>query len=118
MPAGRPTGYDAELGEKLISLMSQGYSLTAAAALTGFHRQRAYEWEKKYPEFADAIRLAKGLRVAKLETDLLAAKDGPNVTSRIFALKNADALEWRDKQELEHSGTMTVQVVKFSENDL
>lgn len=102
----------------MIALMEQGFSLTAAAAKIGHHRDTIYEWAKKHPEFSDAIKLARGLRVFKLEADLLSAKDGPNVTSRIFALKNADATEWRDKHDVEHSGNMTVQVVRFSESDL
>ena len=37
-------------------------------------------------------------------TDLLDAPDGPTVTSRIFALKNADPTEWRDRVQQEITG--------------
>ena len=111
MPAGRPTDYRPELGEAILKHMKVGYSLTAAAALEGIHRQRVYDWAKTHPEFADTISLARGARVAKLEGDLLSAPDGPTVTSRIFALKNADAVEWREKQEVEHSGGITFETI-------
>ena len=101
MPAGRPTDYRPQFGEEILALMAEGLSLTAAAAELGFHRQRVYEWEERYPEFADVIKLARGKRVLKLERDLLAAPDSPTVTSRIFALKNAAPDEWRDRQEVE-----------------
>lgn len=101
MPAGRPTSYKPNYGEEMISLMASGLSLTAAAAELGFHRDTIYTWEAAHPEFADALKLARGKRVLHLERGLLEAKDGPTVTSRIFALKNADREEWRDKQETE-----------------
>lgn len=104
MPAGRPTEFKPEFAEAIIDKMSAGFSLTAAAASLGFHRQRAYEWAGKNPEFADAIKLAQACRTLKLEGDLLEAPDGPTVTSRIFALKNSAPDEWRDKIDHEMTG--------------
>ena len=101
MPAGRPTLYKGSYGEEMISLMAAGLSLTAAAAELGFHRDTIYTWEAAHPEFADALKLARGKRVLHLERGLLEATAGPSVTSRIFALKNADREEWRDKQDVE-----------------
>lgn len=104
MAAGRPTEYAPELGEKILALMSEGLSLAAAAGELDIHRQRVYEWEARHPEFADAVKLARSKRQAFLERRLLKAADGPVVTSTIFALKNAGQGDWRDKQEVEHSG--------------
>lgn len=104
MPAGRPTEFKAEYGEEILQLMATGLSLTAAAAELGFHRQRVYEWVDKHPEFADAVKLAMSKRQLFLERRLLAAEQGPIVTSTIFALKNAAPADWRDKQEIEHTG--------------
>jgi DNA-binding XRE family transcriptional regulator len=101
---GRPSKYNKAFCEEIISLMGDGLSLTAAAAELGIHRETAYAWEREIPEFSDAIKLARGKRTLKLERDLLRATDGPTVTSRIFALKNACADEWRDKVTQEHSG--------------
>lgn len=97
---GRPSIYKESFGEKLIALMATGLSMTASAAELGFHRDRLYEWEKQYPEFAECLALARGKRVLHLEKRLLSAKEGPIVTSTIFALKNADNVEWREKQEI------------------
>jgi len=103
---GRPTKYDDSLCARIIELMAEGLSLTAAAADLDIHRETAYAWERdgNHPDFADALKLARGKRTLKLERDLLKASDGPTVTSRIFALKNACADEWRDKHEHEHGG--------------
>lgn len=120
MPAGRPTDYKPEYGETILSLMAEGLSLTAAAASIDVHRQRVYEWAEKHTEFADAISLAKGKRTLKLERDLLTASDGPTVTSRIFALKNAMPDEWREKQAVEHTGADggPIKTEDLSPNDL
>lgn len=100
----RPTEYKPELGEELIQLMATGLSITAAAAELGFHRDTIYDWAEKHPEFSDALKLGRGKRVHKLETELLTASEGPVVTARIFALKNADPHEWREKVVQEHTG--------------
>lgn len=93
------------MGDEILSLMGEGLSLAAAAAELGIHRQRVYDWEERHPEFQDTIRLARVKRQLFLERRLLTAKEGPVVTSTIFALKNAAGEDWRDKQEVEHGVT-------------
>ncbi len=102
--AGRPTKYKPAYCEEVISLMGEGLSFMAACASLGVHRTTAYDWVKEYPDFAAAHELGRGKRVLFLERDLLKAESGPQVTSRIFALKNAAPEEWRDKHEHEHGG--------------
>lgn len=116
MPAGRPTDFKEAYAEEIIQLMAEGLSLAAAAAELGIHRQRVYDWEQKHPEFADSIRLARSKRQLFLERRLLSAKEGPVVTSTIFALKNAAGEDWRDKQEVETSGNLTINVVQRAGN--
>lgn len=105
MPAGRPSEFKPEYGDEILNTMATGLSLAAAAAELGIHRQRVYEWVEKHPEFADTIKLAMSKRQAFLERRLL--KDdlaGPQITSTIFALKNAAASDWREKVDHEHTG--------------
>lgn len=112
MPAGRPSDYKPEYGEEVLKRMADGLSLAAAAAEIGVHRQRVYEWEAKYPEFADTIKLARSKRQLFLERRLLSAKEGPVVTSSIFALKNAAGDDWREKTDVAVSGGITVEILK------
>jgi hypothetical protein len=104
MQRGRPTDYTPELGDRILDLMSEGLSLTAAAAECDVHRRRVYDWEAKHPEFAELVQLGRSKRQVFLERRLMRATEGPVVTSSIFALKNAGQGDWRDKQEVEHSG--------------
>lgn len=103
MTAGRPTDFKPEMGEEILARMEVGFSLAAAAADLGIHRQRVYEWMERHPQFADTVKLAQAKRQLFLERRLLDAKDSPTVTSTIFALKNAGPQDWRDKQEVEHA---------------
>lgn len=103
-PVGRPTTFQEEYGEKILSLMAEGLSLAAAAAELDIHRQRVYEWAEKHPEFDELVKLAKSKRQLFLERRLLAAEQSPVVVSTIFALKNAGQGDWNDKTEHEHSG--------------
>src|SRR5690606_15618220 len=94
-------------------------SLAAAAAELGIHRQRVYEWVDKHPDFADTVKLAMSKRQLFLERRLLDnGLAGPQITSTIFALKNAGAADWREKQEVEHSGSLSVSVNEMSDDDL
>lgn len=112
---GRPTIFTPELGDRILAKMSEGLSLAAAAAECDVHRQRIYEWVEIHPEFSDTVKLAMGKRQAWLERRLYGASEGPVVTSSIFALKNAGAEDWRDKQEIESKGTVNVTIKRFTD---
>ncbi len=109
MAAGRPTDYTKTMGDEILNLMAEGLSLAAAAAAIGIHRQRVYDWVERYPEFSDTVKLAQAKRQLFLERRLLNNElAGPQITSTIFALKNTNHEDWRDKREVEHSGNMEV----------
>jgi hypothetical protein len=94
---GRPPKYNQSYAKRIVDRMRKGFSLTAAAGYCNVHRQTVYDWEAKHPEFSDAIKLGRDKRAAFLEIGLIGAPDGPTVTSRIFALKNAAPHEFREK---------------------
>jgi hypothetical protein len=59
MPAGQPTLYRPEYCQQLIDTMSQGDTLACFCADIGIHRESAYEWMKKHPEFSNAYKKAQ-----------------------------------------------------------
>lgn len=103
-PGGRPSKYDPAFCEVARETMRQGFSKTATAGQLGICKATLDNWCKEHPEFLGAIKQGETLRTLKLETDLLSAPDGPTVTSRIFALKNAAPDEWREKSIVEGPG--------------
>lgn len=107
-PIGRPSKFQQVYCNEVIETMATGLSLTAFAGEIGVARSTINEWIDNYPEFSEAVRVAKAKRTLALERGMLTAENGPAVTARMFALKNADPEEWRDKRELQHSGEVAV----------
>lgn len=103
-PRGGPTKYSPERCDEIIGHMSKGLSATAAAGEMNITRKLLYDWSERHPEFAEAMELGRIKRQAFLEKQLMSPSAPGMVPAMIFALKNANPKEWRDKQELEHTG--------------
>ena len=58
MPAGRPSKYEENFCNMLITHMAQGYSFESFGAIIDVHRDTLYEWLKKHEEFSDAKKRA------------------------------------------------------------
>ncbi len=114
-PVGRPTKYEPRFCEELIVFMGEGYSLTAFAGSICVARSTINEWMAANPEFSEAARVGQARRTQSLEHGLLNTDIGARITARVFALKNADPEGWKDKQELEHSGGVTIQASDLDE---
>lgn len=97
--------YTPQLCEKIIELMAEGLSISAAAGALSLPRRTLYDWAAKKPELAQALELGKAKRLLFLERELLQAhRKGSNVTAMIFALKNACREEWNDRREVSLTG--------------
>lgn len=77
------------------------------------HKDTFYAWKNKYPEFSDAIKEGKEVADANVVKSLYKRANGfkeddkyfpPDPTSCIFWLKNRRRNQWRDKQDVEHTG--------------
>lgn len=93
-----------------------------------------YSWQKKYPDFAEALKKGKEVVDIEVENALLKSAKGyyydeetvvelpdgrketrtlkkyaqPNTTAQIFWLKNRRPNDWRDKREVEMSGSLGI----------
>lgn len=103
---GRDSLYDPAYCEKVIECMGLGLSLTAFAGEIGVARSTINDWRAAHPAFAAAVKVGTAKRVGYLERRLLDGETGPRVTSHIFALKNADPEEWKDRHETNISGKL------------
>ena len=78
----------------------------------GIRRETLWEWKKRYPNINNVLKVNKDIADRQIENALFkAAKEG-NITAQIFWLKNRKRKEWRDKQELEHSGDIGINIIK------
>lgn len=118
-------------------------------AKLGISKPTFYEYQKKYPNFLNAIKRGKEIVDVEVENALLQKALGfketikkgikvkevlytdgkrtsekehieyvdeevfipPDTTAQIFWLKNRKPKEWRDKQEIEHSGETGVRII-------
>ncbi|NYB73405.1 helix-turn-helix domain-containing protein [Sedimentibacter hydroxybenzoicus DSM 7310] len=102
------------------------------ASNIGINVKTLYDWKNKYSNICNALKRGKevvdiqvenalykrAVGYSYLETKTEKDLDGnvkttqtikevaPDVTAQIFWLKNRKPSEWRDKQQLEHSGTI------------
>ena len=113
---GRPTKYKPEYCQQVIDFMSKGYSLTAFAGNILVAFSTIQEWEKAHEAFSAAIKIGKAARTGILEKELLEKENGPQVTARIFALKNAAPDEWREK--VEHDVNLKIDIAQRIQDGL
>lgn len=109
-----------------------GHTNKEIAEYIGICEDTLYEWINAYPEFAEAIKKGKEVIVCELENALIKRAKGyeveeivylpergggvterrntkhipPDTTALIFALKNMDAENWRDRKETALSGSV------------
>ena len=102
----RPTKYDPAMCETVVECGRQGMGRAEMAAELDVDRNTVATWEQEHPEFLRATTRARELSAAWWE------KQGRlGITSRDFnanayslQVRNRFPGEWRDKQQVEHSG--------------
>jgi hypothetical protein len=73
---GRPTSYRPEFCKRIVALMAEGRSLDGCASILGVHPDSLYEWQKKFPEFSDAVRAGRAAATTFWEERLLEVAKG------------------------------------------
>ena len=98
---GRPTLYKPEYDEMLKDHMSEGFTYESFAGLIRVNQDTIYEWEKVYPSFSEAKKIARSLQLyanEKILADIVKGKiRNANVTGHIFKMKNCH--KWTDRIE-------------------
>ncbi len=111
---GRPSTYDPSFCDRVIELMGEGLSFAAVAGALGVSRDTIYAWAEVHPEFSDTKKTGKAAAQLFWERQLIATAKGlvtgSPTTAIIFGLKNRAPLDWRDKTEVEHKGTIPVAI--------
>lgn len=107
---GRPTLYEERFCEEVVEFCADGFSLTAFAGKIGVGRETIAEWARVHPEFSVAVQAAKAAAAHSLEEDARRIrKDGGgtgSATLTIFGLKNFASDDFRESQEIKHSGAV------------
>ena len=81
------------------------------AGKMGIGKTTLYDYKKKYPKFANALKRGKEVVDYEVEKALLNKALEGDTTAQIFWLKNRRPNKWRDKQEVKHSGKMGINII-------
>lgn len=135
----RPTKYKEEYAEQAAKLCKLGATDAQLADFFGVAVSTVALWKVQHKAFSDAIKVPKAEADARVEQSLYRRATGyecdetdirvvngtivetplrkhypPDPTAMIFWLKNRQPDAWRDKTETEHSGNVTVEIVRFA----
>lgn len=135
---GRPTAYKDEYADQAAKLCALGATDDEMADFFEVHRSTIYRWKLDHPDFCDAIKSAKEVADERVQRSLYQKATGydyteeqaikvkleqhreevevvqvrkhapADTTAAIFWLKNRRKDDWRDKQEVEHTGQVVM----------
>lgn len=133
--SGRPTKYKKEFAEQARKLCLMGATDAELADFFEVEEKTINNWKKAHSEFLQSIKKGKQLADANVASKLYHRATGyahpdsdikviddeivitplvkyypPDTTAAIFWLKNRQKDKWRDKQEIQHSGDLDVDV--------
>lgn len=135
--AGAPTKYQDNYPDQAYKLTLLGATDPELADFFEVNPDSIYEWKKKHPEFSEAIKEGKAKADSEVANKLFNRATGydieeveevmykgkketltkrrhvpPDVTSMIFWLKNRKPGSWRDKQEIDVTGSIIEVIIK------
>lgn len=138
---GRPSKYKSEFAKQAAKLCALGATDAQLADFFEVSVSTINLWKIQHPAFSESIKVPKAEADARVEQSLYLRAMGyehddvdirvvnnkiiktdlrkhypPDTTAAIFWLKNRNPEKWRDKQDFEHTGDLTVQVVRFGDS--
>lgn len=135
MAGGRPSKYHSNVEPKLLLIEAwcrDGLTEAQICDNLDVSQESFIQYKKQFPELVEVLKKGKEVIDVMVENALLKAALGydyeedqataqgvysvkkvahPNTTALIFWLKNRKPKQWRDKQDIEHSGSMGVTIV-------
>lgn len=130
---GRPSKYQDAFAEQARKLCLLGHTDAELAEFFEVHESTINQWKLDYPEFSESIKKGKEFADGNVADRLYQRAMGfiapdvdirvienqivetplekyypPDTTAAIFWLKNRQKNKWRDKQEVEHSGEISI----------
>lgn len=138
----RPSKYKPEHAKAAAKLCKLGATDAQLADFFEVAVSTIALWKVQHKEFSDAIKVPKAEADERVEQSLYRRAMGyehdevdirvvggelvktdirryypPDSTAMIFWLKNRKPTEWRDKQDVEHSGDLIVKINKLSDGN-
>lgn len=137
--AGRPSKFKIEFIEQAEKLCKLGATDIEIADFFKVEVRTIHRWKADNEQFCHALKAGKAEADDRVERSLFARATGyehaevdirvvdgkivktpirklypPDTTAAIFWLKNRQPKDWRDKQDIEHSGGVNVTITRFA----
>ena len=104
--------YKKEIIEDVIKNISSGLNIQDSCQLAGIHKDTYYQWLKKKPDFADAIKNAE-LKCKKRALILIQKAGETDWRALGWFLERKFQNEFAIKQKVEHSGDIQFSMKQF-----
>lgn len=141
---GRPSKFSERLALRILDLARQGKTEEQIADLVGISRGTLQNWKGAHPDFLIALKASRRVADELVEAALFERACGyrhpavkffydsesgaivsqeytehypPDTTACIFWLKNRNRKRWRDRQEKEHSGKVSLEQLVAGDDD-
>lgn len=136
----RPTKFKPEFIEQAEKLCKLGATDIEVADFFKVEVRTIYRWKAENQAFCQSLKAGKAEADDRVERSLFARATGyehdevdirviegkvvktpirkiyaPDTTACIFWMKNRKPDAWRDKQEVDHSGAVSVQIVRYGQ---
>ena len=99
-------------------MAKRGWTDEQMAELLGVTEQTLNNWKSKHRKFFESLKNAKEYADDLVVKSLYEQALDGNTTAMIFWLKNRQPGKWRDKQDLEHKGSLNYDItISFVEPD-
>lgn len=141
--AGRPSRYKAEYAEQAYKFCLLGATDARLGEFFSVSEQTINAWKVAHPLFLESIKRGKEIADAEIAHSLFQRAKGysheavkifnnqgeiivepytehypPDTGAAMAWLKNRQPKDWRDKQEIEHSGTLDVDIERMNDNEI
>lgn len=107
-PGGRPTKYKPEYCDAIIAHMKRGGSIEEFSLEIEVDKTTLYEWMKVHEEFSNAVKKGKSFSEGWWEGVARQALFNKNFNHVLWYMNMKNRFGWKDKQEVEHTGGITV----------
>jgi len=102
--AGRKTKLTPERQKIITDVIAAGNYARTAVAMAGISEETYYQWLKKNPEFAEAVRKAESQAEAVRVARIARAGQEGNWTADAWWLERRFPDKWSRRERLEHTG--------------
>ena len=119
MPGGRPTKYKPEYCQKVVELMADGMAKIEVCAELGMGigYDAFLDWQKKYPEFSEAVKIGNRLSEAWWMKEGREALRDKEFNSTLWYMNMKNRHGWTDKQDTTLNIPNTIKIVYAKPKD-